>query len=272
MARMTASRPTIKQGARQMPIGQLVNLNLKPKGLGVVDRPATSMLLIADPDAALSLTGSNVNSMHEQQELLVDCNYGAGTKWTRETAVLDGFNVMRHAGAYVEYRFPNIADGKLNKWISSPGGNAPEGCLVLVFKPTSVETVYGEWFTTQFALACVQAGMINDGTDKFKFAIRDTGGTLLSVAVACSLNNWHYAIMRWTTTHIYLSIDGGVETAAAMGTEGGVSNMASRLQVLSDGATGERARGDFMELSIIDPADRVQMAAFLEQNYPTLAV
>lgn len=236
------------------------------------DRPAsTAMLLIADPDAALSLTGSNVNAMREQQELLVACNYGAGTKWTRETAVLDGFNVMRHASAYVEYRFPNTADGKLDKWIASSGGVSPEGCLVLVFKPTSVETSFGEWFTTAFALYCVQAGMINDGADKLKFAVRDAGGAGASVAVACSLNNWHYAIMRWTTTHIYLSIDGGVETAVAMSSTGGVSNMASRLQVLSDGSTGERARGDFMELSIIDPADIASMEAFLTTNYPELA-
>ena len=258
-------------GLRQIGLG--LGLMRKRNGSGGAppERPAsTTMLLIADPDAALDLTGANVNGLHEQIELLVDATYNSGTKFTRQTAVLDGFNVLRDAGDYCEYRTPNTADGLYKKWIASDGSNvAAEGCIVVVFKPTSVDD--GSAFFSCWNLYNVVAGMLNDGADKFRFSVRDTGGGITEVKVACSLNNWHYAIMRWTTTHIYLSIDGGVETAVAMASTGGVSNMNGRASVFSNSGSGARFRGDFMELSIIDPADIADMEAFLTSNYPELA-
>lgn len=239
---------------------------------GIITRPAsTRMLLIADPDAALNLTGANINAFHEQAEELV--SFTADTVvafWTRVSGELDGYGVARHGGDFCNYASPNTANGLLNKWIDSNGSHeATSGCVVLVFKPESVDNGAG-WFSSRSA-ANIECGMVNDGADKFRFRVRNTGGGLEGPALPCALGQWHYAIMRWTSTHAYLSIDGGEEAALALGATGGVSNMNQRMEVLSDGGSGSRARGDFAELSIIDPADIADMEAFLTSNYPELA-
>lgn len=234
-------------------------------------RPAsTTMLIIADPDAALSLTGASINAFHEQIEALIDfTNEFGGTKWTRQTAVYDGKNAARTGGDYIGYSTPNTADGKLNKWIASVAGVAAAGCIVLVFYPTTVDDGSG-WLSTRVN-ENVRLGMLNDGADKFRFQIRDVGGTLVGPAVACALNTLHYAICRWDGTHVYLSIDGGAETSVVQTVPGGCSNTDHRIEAFGDSGGGARARGDFLELSIIDPADVADMAAFLEYTYPTLA-
>jgi len=239
--------------------------------INAVSRPAsTTMLLIADSDDTLDLTGSAINAFHEQIQGLVDfTNEFGGTKWSRQTAVLDGKNVARTGGDFIEYSSPNTADGKLDAWIASSGDVAPEGCLVLVFYPTAVDNGKA-WLSSRVNLN-IEGGMINDGEDKFRFRIRNTGGGMEGPSVACALNTWHYAIMRWNTTHVYLSIDGGAESSVALSATGGCSNMNNRIEILGDSGSGEGAKGDFMELSIIDPADIANMISFLESEYPTLA-
>lgn len=233
-------------------------------------RPAsTTMLVMAHPDSSLVLSGSSVSEFKELIAGSVNfINEFGGTLWPRREAEFDGYNVANTGGDFITYRTPYTAAGLLNNYIASDGSHvAAAGAIALVFKADAVDDGRAWMGSSGNSFKC---GMVNASGNKFRFRVRNTGGGIDTVDVACTTGSWHYALMRWTTTHAYLSIDGGAESSVALGASGGMSNMNSRFWMLGDPGAGGRADGQFMEASFFDPADVEDMKAFLEYTYPSL--
>ncbi len=226
--------------------------------------PASATFRVkGDPDGGLTLTGSNVNT-------IIDSVSGealtfGGAKATRQTAVLDGFNILRGSCDY--YVSANTTAGKLQSFISCNGSfEAATGCFVGVMKATASDSVI---FSCRF-VSCITITMIDDaGTPKLQAWVRDLAGGITTVAVACSLNVFHRFSVRWDADRLYVSVDAGAESNDAHSSVGGVSNLNSRMELLGDVDTGGGWRGDFVELAIIGPSDLAAAMAYYAQQYPS---
>lgn len=245
--------------AQQLRLGLGLSRDAVSGGGGAaVARPAsTALLFIADPDANLSLTGANVNSMTDTIAAVTAT--AGGTKATRQLAVLNGYNVLR--GASEQYLTPNTAAGKMDAYVS-----ATAGCIVGVFKPAAnTDYLYRSRTVSSIAIE-----MVDDaGTPKLQVTVRDQDGSSISIKIAAALAAWHTFTVRWTASTLYLSVDGGAESSAALSATGGggVSNLSHRMDLLGSLDVGGTFTGDWMEMGVIAGADVAAWQAFVESEY-----
>lgn len=250
MARMTASRPTIKQGARQMPIGQLVNNVIKPKSAYPSSLPFTPGLhVMSDPDGKLTLTGSDVDAMLDQSGNGFNVSHAAGFKATRNmTHQLDGKNsIDSTTGNFYDY---TTAAGVTQEDVF-PSRN---GTIMGVIEVESYRNFFGEedWI---FCVAVPASGpgagafsvsVITGPKIRFRVTV-GSGGQVVDIAI--SLNTKYVITMHWDgTIKLKAQVDDGVEQQnAAGGTHDALAQ--NRLQMLGNSAvSGGRFDGWLWEL------------------------
>lgn len=184
-----------------------------------------------DPDAHLSLTGANVNTIIDNiaaEDLpFTDINFD--TKIIRLTAT-------QHKGKNVGH-CPD-ASGVTGSRYRSPttpaalGITAAAGAILAVFYPTANAASPLQLITS--TSNGIFLSMLSSSGDKCRVSARTSVGGTVTADVACALNAWHVAVISWTGGVLTLNVDGTESTAdlTAGGGDGTIANLsAGRLDI-----------------------------------------
>lgn len=228
------------------------------------DTTGLTGLLIADPDAALTLAGANISTFLDQSGNGRNFPHTAeGTVWTRSTSTLCG---TKHTA---------VTGGNYTRYLSAVGVTlgvfctASAGTIVSVCKCDSVaasRSLISINTTDEMELRCISSS----GT-KFEFRVND--GSNKTALVAADTTNWHVVVARWDGAKIYVSVDGGTETETVCGN---VTSTTGRVALCGNNGTAEFWRSGIAEIGFYNvcktPSQIASIVSFLNSTYGTFPV